>query len=196
MRFMGKVDCPLKGFIFFLGSLDATDPNAHKPPDDNILISEDELDGDPEDTINSMLNLEWETRDVGRVTTQEGMETDVAMHMNMGVSNTSREVRPLIPGIFQGYNATVFAYGATGSGATYTMQLDLAMSLIFAYSAHKNANSSVKVAMEAKLLAWLESKGKTKSSQRMGLCNYPFPGRTPFFLSTEVYYTGTVSWNR
>ncbi|XP_073052583.1 kinesin-like protein KIN-10B [Primulina eburnea] len=32
------------------------------------------------------------------------------------------EVRPLIPGMFQGYNATVFAYGATGSGKTYTMQ--------------------------------------------------------------------------
>ncbi|XP_065636086.1 kinesin-like protein KIN-10B isoform X2 [Quercus suber] len=33
-----------------------------------------------------------------------------------------REVSPLIPGIFRGYNATVFAYGATGSGKTYTMQ--------------------------------------------------------------------------
>ncbi|XP_042054170.1 kinesin-like protein KIN-10B [Salvia splendens] len=33
-----------------------------------------------------------------------------------------REVRPLIPAIFQGYNATIFAYGATGSGKTYTMQ--------------------------------------------------------------------------
>ncbi|EEF30055.1 Osmotic avoidance abnormal protein, putative [Ricinus communis] len=33
-----------------------------------------------------------------------------------------REVRPLIPGIFEGFNATVFAYGATGSGKTYTMQ--------------------------------------------------------------------------
>ncbi|WCJ28300.1 ATP binding microtubule motor family protein [Euphorbia peplus] len=32
------------------------------------------------------------------------------------------EVKPLIPGVFQGYNATVFAYGATGSGKTYTMQ--------------------------------------------------------------------------
>ncbi|OWM82309.1 kinesin-like protein KIN-10B [Punica granatum] len=32
------------------------------------------------------------------------------------------EVRPLIPGIFEGCNATVFAYGATGSGKTYTMQ--------------------------------------------------------------------------
>ncbi|KAJ4842674.1 hypothetical protein Tsubulata_014893 [Turnera subulata] len=33
-----------------------------------------------------------------------------------------REVRPLIPGLFRGCNATVFAYGATGSGKTYTMQ--------------------------------------------------------------------------
>ncbi|XP_037492430.1 kinesin-like protein KIN-10B [Jatropha curcas] len=33
-----------------------------------------------------------------------------------------KEVSPLIPGIFQGYNATVFAYGATGSGKTFTMQ--------------------------------------------------------------------------
>ncbi|XP_057778908.1 kinesin-like protein KIN-10C [Salvia miltiorrhiza] len=33
-----------------------------------------------------------------------------------------REVKPLIPALFQGYNATVFAYGATGSGKTYTMQ--------------------------------------------------------------------------
>ncbi|XP_024011442.1 kinesin-like protein KIN-10B isoform X2 [Eutrema salsugineum] len=33
-----------------------------------------------------------------------------------------REVNPLIPGIFQGFNATVLAYGATGSGKTFTMQ--------------------------------------------------------------------------
>ncbi|PON38572.1 Kinesin-like protein [Parasponia andersonii] len=33
-----------------------------------------------------------------------------------------REVSPLIPDLFQGCNATVFAYGATGSGKTYTMQ--------------------------------------------------------------------------
>ncbi|KAF3449192.1 hypothetical protein FNV43_RR09920 [Rhamnella rubrinervis] len=33
-----------------------------------------------------------------------------------------REVSPFIPGIFRGCNATVFAYGATGSGKTYTMQ--------------------------------------------------------------------------
>ncbi|XP_048319634.2 kinesin-like protein KIN-10B [Ziziphus jujuba] len=33
-----------------------------------------------------------------------------------------KEVSPFIPGVFHGYNATVFAYGATGSGKTYTMQ--------------------------------------------------------------------------
>lgn len=36
-----------------------------------------------------------------------------------------REVSPVIPGIFHGCNATVFAYGATGSGKTYTMQVRL-----------------------------------------------------------------------
>ncbi|QCE11729.1 kinesin family member 22 [Vigna unguiculata] len=49
-----------------------------------------------------------------------------------------REVSPLIPGMFGGSNATVFAYGATGSGKTYTMQgteeqpglMPLAMSMI------------------------------------------------------------------
>lgn len=34
-----------------------------------------------------------------------------------------REVSTVIPGIFEGINATVFAYGATGSGKTYTMQV-------------------------------------------------------------------------
>jgi kinesin family protein 22 len=34
-----------------------------------------------------------------------------------------QEVSALIPGIFEGTNATVFAYGATGSGKTYTMQV-------------------------------------------------------------------------
>ncbi|XP_044978423.1 kinesin-like protein KIN-10C [Hordeum vulgare subsp. vulgare] len=33
-----------------------------------------------------------------------------------------QELSAVIPGIFEGTNATVFAYGATGSGKTYTMQ--------------------------------------------------------------------------
>lgn len=36
-----------------------------------------------------------------------------------------RDVNPLIPDIFQGFNATVLAYGATGSGKTFTMQVRL-----------------------------------------------------------------------
>ncbi|PIN11978.1 Plus-end-directed kinesin ATPase [Handroanthus impetiginosus] len=49
----------------------------------------------------------------------------------------------------------------------------------FVCSAQKSANSNVKVDMEAMLLAWLESKGKTKSAQRMGPCRTPFLGKTP-----------------
>ncbi|KAL6574720.1 hypothetical protein OROMI_012005 [Orobanche minor] len=49
----------------------------------------------------------------------------------------------------------------------------------FAYPGQSNANSNTKVDMEAKLLAWLESKGKTKSSQKMDICRSPFCGRTP-----------------
>nr|XP_043636874.1 kinesin-like protein KIN-10C [Erigeron canadensis] len=45
---------------------------------------------------------------------------------NDGKSNVrqifEREVMPLIPGVVNGSNATVFAYGATGSGKTFTMQ--------------------------------------------------------------------------
>ncbi|KAG1337703.1 kinesin-like protein KIN-10C [Cocos nucifera] len=63
-----------------------------------------------------------------------------------------REVSTVIPGIFQGFNATVFAYGATGSGKTYTMQgtedepglIPLAMSTIL--SSCKNAQGSVEIA--------------------------------------------------
>lgn len=35
-----------------------------------------------------------------------------------------REVNPLIQAIFNGFNATVLAFGATGSGKTFTMQVD------------------------------------------------------------------------
>lgn len=43
-----------------------------------------------------------------------------------GADSTQEEVyekttKPLVEAVLQGYNATVFAYGATGSGKTYTM---------------------------------------------------------------------------
>ncbi|KAI5074390.1 hypothetical protein GOP47_0010351 [Adiantum capillus-veneris] len=63
----------------------------------------------------------------------------------------SKEVEPLIPALFQGKNATVFAYGATGSGKTYTMQgseihpglMPLAMSRILALSERNNFQVAV-----------------------------------------------------
>ncbi|GFY80958.1 ATP binding microtubule motor family protein [Actinidia rufa] len=48
-----------------------------------------------------------------------------------------REVSSLIPGIFHGCNATVFAYGATCSGKTYTMQV------LRSYGSQSTGNSSV-----------------------------------------------------
>ncbi|XP_051130448.1 kinesin-like protein KIN-10B [Andrographis paniculata] len=49
----------------------------------------------------------------------------------------------------------------------------------FVCSANKTANSKVKVDMETKLQTWLESKGKSKSTQRMGLCHSAIRGKTP-----------------
>lgn len=42
----------------------------------------------------------------------------------------------------------------------------------------------VKVDMEAKLQAWLESKGKTKSLQRLRACGSPFLGQSPGSISS------------
>ena len=36
-----------------------------------------------------------------------------------------RSVQPLLPSILEGYNATCFAYGMTGSGKTHTMLGDI-----------------------------------------------------------------------
>ncbi|MED6185574.1 hypothetical protein PIB30_058425 [Stylosanthes scabra] len=63
----------------------------------------------------------------------------------------SREVSPMIPGIFKGCNATVFAYGATGSGKTYTMQgtnehpglMTLAMSMILSICQSSGRTASI-----------------------------------------------------
>lgn len=62
-----------------------------------------------------------------------------------------REVSPMIPAVFGGCNATVFAYGATGSGKTYTMQgteeqpglMPLAMSTIL--SICQNTGSTAQI---------------------------------------------------
>ncbi|KAG9454718.1 hypothetical protein H6P81_007622 [Aristolochia fimbriata] len=61
------------------------------------------------------------------------------------------EVFPVIPGIFQGCNATVFAYGATGSGKTFTMQgtdeqpglMPLAMSTVLSLSESMGCSAEI-----------------------------------------------------
>ncbi|KAL1359644.1 kinesin-like protein KIN-10B [Arachis hypogaea] len=63
----------------------------------------------------------------------------------------SKEVSPMIPGIFSGCNATVFAYGATGSGKTYTMQgtkdqpglMTLAMSMILSICRNNGRTANI-----------------------------------------------------
>ncbi|KAJ7514479.1 hypothetical protein O6H91_23G045800 [Diphasiastrum complanatum] len=63
----------------------------------------------------------------------------------------SMELEPLLPMLFSGCNATVFAYGATGSGKTHTMQgleeepglMPLALMSIFSLS--KTTKSTVEV---------------------------------------------------
>ena len=37
----------------------------------------------------------------------------------------SREIKPLISKVFDGQNVTIIAYGARGSGKTYTIQVSL-----------------------------------------------------------------------
>ncbi|GMH23084.1 hypothetical protein Nepgr_024927 [Nepenthes gracilis] len=54
----------------------------------------------------------------------------------------------------------------------------------FVPSVRKQETPKVKVDMEAKLLAWLESKGKTKSTQRMGAFGSPLFTKTPGSLSS------------
>lgn len=53
-------------------------------------------------------------------------------------------------------------------------------------SARKQETPEVKVNMEEKLRAWLESKGKTKSAQKFGALNSPFMGKN----STSVKKPG------
>ncbi|XP_057436970.1 kinesin-like protein KIN-10B [Lotus japonicus] len=53
-------------------------------------------------------------------------------------------------------------------------------------SAHKEETPKVMVDMEAKLRAWLESKGKAKSSQKLGAFNSPLPKKTPSSIITSA----------
>lgn len=56
----------------------------------------------------------------------------------------------------------------------------------FVTSAHKQETPKVKVDMETKLRAWLESKGKTKSTQRLGPFNSPLLKKNPVSIVTPA----------
>lgn len=108
--------------------LTITKANGHLEREDTLLIK------DMKTSRNESYKLDW----------CYGQEDDVRQIF-------SREVDPILPGLFRGSNATVFAYGATGSGKTYTMQgtnetpgiMPLAMSSIITMA--ENTESRVEI---------------------------------------------------
>ncbi|KAJ0087970.1 hypothetical protein Patl1_31870 [Pistacia atlantica] len=115
------------------------------------------------------------------------------------------EVNPLIPGVFYGCNATVFAYGATGSGKTYTMQgtdekpglMPLAMSTILSMCQRTGSTAEISyyevymdrcydlLELKAKEIAILDDKdGKIHLK---GLSRVPVSSMTEF---QEVFSRG------
>ncbi|XP_022145782.1 kinesin-like protein KIN-10B isoform X2 [Momordica charantia] len=56
----------------------------------------------------------------------------------------------------------------------------------FVFPVHKQETPQTKVDMEAKLRAWLESKGKTKSAQKIGGIGSPFAGKTPCSTASKL----------
>ncbi|KAL5991942.1 hypothetical protein ACLOJK_012854 [Asimina triloba] len=69
--------------------------------------------------------------------------------------------------------------------AVHTVSLAARSRQVINYiSSNKHETPKVKVDMEAKLRAWLESKGKTKSAQRIGALNSPLVRRTPTPVSS------------
>lgn len=53
-------------------------------------------------------------------------EVDECYEQNVGTEEVfSKEIKPLISGLFGGQNSTVFAYGPQGSGKTYTIQVSV-----------------------------------------------------------------------
>ncbi|MQM19597.1 hypothetical protein Taro_052601, partial [Colocasia esculenta] len=116
-----------------------------------------------------------------------------------------REVSSLIPGTFQGFNATIFTYGATGSGKTYTMQgtdeqpglIPLAMTKIL--SLCENSGSLIEVAyyeiyldrcydlLEPKAQEITVMEDKDGQVQMKGLSRVPLRSMSEFF---EVFASG------
>ncbi|XP_075638465.1 kinesin-like protein KIN-10B isoform X2 [Castanea sativa] len=112
-----------------------------------------------------------------------------------------REVSPLISSIFRGDNATVFAYGATGSGKTYTMQgtdedpglMPLAMSTILTMSQSTGSTAEIsyyEVYMD-RCYDLLELKGKeiTVLDDKNGQIHLRGLSQVPVKSMSEFYET-------
>lgn len=56
----------------------------------------------------------------------------------------------------------------------------------FVLPVHKHGTPQAKVDMESKLQTWLESKGKTKSAQRIGGLGSPFSSKTPCSTASKL----------
>jgi len=60
----------------------------------------------------------------GIYSVKQSYDVDECYEQDVGTEEIfSREIKPLIPGLFGGQNITVFAYGPRNSGKTYTIQV-------------------------------------------------------------------------
>ena len=106
---------PLNGKEKRLGS---TPVCAHVlAPEDDVVIDEEQEEEDEKEGKSTTLTIKME----------EGARHTFTFDQVFDVESTQREVyagsaRPIIEDVFKGYNGTVFAYGQTGAGKTFTME--------------------------------------------------------------------------
>ncbi|KAF5179245.1 Kinesin-like protein kin-10b [Thalictrum thalictroides] len=93
---------------------------------------------------------------------------------SLGGNSHSLMVACLNPGVYQESVNTV-------SLASRSRQITNYIS-----SAQKEETPTVKIDMEAKLQAWLESKGKSKTTQRIGGVGSPLPSKTPLCTTRSI----------
>ncbi|CAF0714801.1 unnamed protein product [Brachionus calyciflorus] len=89
--------------------LDGSSLIGHKIADDNMIVLMDPME-DPDDILRA----------------NRSREKQFVFDMVFDAKSSQQDVfekttKALLPGVLNGYNATVFAYGATGAGKTYTM---------------------------------------------------------------------------
>ncbi|KAI9493206.1 P-loop containing nucleoside triphosphate hydrolase protein [Zychaea mexicana] len=76
-------------------------------PDESVEVDDNTINVEDQRNPGSLLNYKFASCYSVKTTQSEIFQKDV---------------RPLIERVFEGYDATIFAYGVTGSGKTYTME--------------------------------------------------------------------------